>query len=130
MTLALSSVATEKDLRDRIGGAVELDNIVSDAFSAKNALQLALADVTNNLKNRTPPVLDTDLVDPTELKTCVVLRAAALLYLSRVTTEDGVQAFKHRTYQRDYDAAMSSLRPTVGGGVKAASGFTITMHRR
>lgn len=130
MTVTIASVATSQDVANELGGQAALDNLTSESFTIKHVLDLTLADVLDSLVNRTPPVRDSDIQDPTQLKKSVVFGACARLYRNNITTGEGdVSSAKHKIYQRQYESILSSLRPTVGG-VVAASSWSIPMHRR
>lgn len=135
MTIAIATVATPADLADEIGGQEELDNLELDQAKVTAALTNALADVLAHLDNKTPPVAEGDISDPTQLKRVTVYGALTRLYLRNVTTGDGKdRASKmHAHYSKMFGQFLRDLRPkvsTTGGTEVASGGFTIAMHRR
>ncbi len=131
MTIGIAQVASEDDLIAELGGSADvLENLTSDTFTAAEALALSLTDVVYELRNREPPVLESDIAAPTELKRAVVERTISRLYCNGITTPDGVNATKYKIYQKRYESTIESLRPTVGFGLATAAPFGITMHRR
>lgn len=125
-----ADIATSQDLANEIGGSAALDNLTSESFTAKHALDLTLVDILDSLRNRTPPVAETDIVDPTQLRKPLVDGALSKLYRNNITTGDDVNATKQKLYARSYETALSALRPVVVGSVVASSGFSIAMNRR
>jgi len=131
----VDSVASTGDLVSEIGSQAALDNLMKDPTespsAATKARQLALTEVLNHLKNRTPPVLESDLSNVTELAPVVVYGALARLYRNNITVGDNedVSANKHRIYQRLFESSLSALRPTVQSLLKSASS-SITFSRR
>lgn len=131
MTIALSDVATRKDVANELGGDTELDRLCNDSADVMRAMALALEEVLYSLRGRTPPIYEGDVADPTELRRVVALRAAARMHFANMTTGGGddICARKHSILQKQYESELASLRPTVGGAI-AAPAFSIPMHRR
>lgn len=131
MTIDIDDVAAWSDLASEIGGKDALDNLTNESLTARKALELTLAEVVDSLRNRTPPIAETDLSDVTQLKRVVVEGTLARLYRINMTTGDGedISSAKHKFYQRAYEATLSALRPTLTGGAIPA-GFSIALHRR
>jgi hypothetical protein len=131
MTIAIADVATHVDLANEVGSKSALDNLLNDTMSAKKALELTLADVVDHLRNRTPPIGESDIADVTQLRRVVVEGTLARLYRSNITTGDGedVSSVKHKIYQRAYENTLAALRPDLTGGAVPAS-FSIAFHRR
>ncbi len=132
MSISISQVAAESDLIAELGSSAALGNITSDTFTAAEALALTLTDVLYELLNREPPVRESDISQPTELKRPVVLGTLARLYRNQITRGDGedVASAKHKIFRDQYNATVSSLRPTVALGLAVAAPFGIVMHRR
>jgi hypothetical protein len=130
MTISTSQVATEDDVAEELGGAGVLDNLVSETFTIERVLELSLADVLYELANRTPPVAESDITTPSQLKRAVVECAIARLFCNGITTPDGLHATKHKIYRKRYESTVESLRPTVAGGYATAAPFGIALHRR
>jgi hypothetical protein len=127
MIIDVDSVASNADLATELGSQSALDNLLTDPAAipspATQARELALADVIDHLRNRTPPVLAGDLSDVTELGPAVICGALARLYRNNMVTGDGddISANKHKLYQRMFESRLSALRPTLQASLKSAS---------
>ena len=130
MAVLISSVAVRQDIANELGGDEAIENLTTTGFRLDDVLALALADVLYELKNRTPPVPESAIAFPLELKRAVVEATIARLYLNCITTPDGLNATKYRMYDRKYQSTISSLRPTVSGGLLIGAPFSIAMQRR
>ena len=130
MTIDIETVATDGDLENEIGGPDALRNLRTELARSSTARRLALADVLLSLKFRTPPILESDIADPTELNQVVVYGALAKLYLQNVTTGDAedVNFAKHKLYEKQYSSRLYALRPTVPVSLRSAPGG-IAFHR-
>ncbi len=135
MAIEVESVATDADLAGELGSAEALDNLVTDPEADPSttlvARQNALRDVVDGLRNRVPPIYDSELSDVTELSRVVVYGALARLYRNNITTgtEEDVSAAKHKIYQRLYESALGALRPSLNGAF-VAGGRSIQFSRR
>ena len=127
----VEDVATDEDLHQEIGGVDALRNITSETNTAKQARQSALADVLFHFANQSPPIAEHDFIAPAELNRVVKFGALARLYRNNMTTGGGedVHGAKARMFQKMYEGALGSLRPTVGASAKAAP-MSIALHRR
>jgi hypothetical protein len=127
MTIHVDSVASDADLAAELGSQSALDNLLSDPTAipsaATRARELALADVIDHLRNRTPAVHAGDLSDLTELGPAVIYGALARLYRNNMVTGDGedISANKHKLYQRMFESRLSALRPTLYASLVSAS---------
>jgi len=135
MTINVDSVASTADLVSELGSQAALDNLMKDPTenpsAATKARTAALAEVLSHLRNRTPPVLEADLSDVTELAPVVVYGALARLYRNNIVVGDNedVSANKYRIYQKLFESTLTGLRPTVQALLKAGSA-TIQFSRR
>lgn len=127
--LDVNAIATDADLLDEAGEI--LDHAKKPGWSSWLADRTAaLDDVLDALRNRTPRVYDTDLVDPTELKRAVVFRALERIFERAITGEGDVWHVRARSMGRRYATAVSALAPTVQDGVVAPGGLSIGIFRR
>lgn len=132
MTISLESVCTDTDLANEIGGAENLENLLarSQGGSSELARQAALDDVIRTLRRRSPPIYDSDLSDPTELRAAVTYGALMRLYRQAMTTPDSIFAAHAKTYASQFEDEVDGLSPTVGGGDATASVFSFGTERR
>ncbi len=130
MALDVSTIATDTDLDDRHQDALGLDRArdPNESDFAK-VRALALLDVLETLASRTPPITESDLADPTELKRAVVLRALELVFRGARKVQGDRYDLLSKDYGREYRATVSHLRPTVGGS-QAGPGISIGISRR
>lgn len=135
MTIDVDSVCSSADLVAELGSQAALDNLVKDPAAdpspVAQARQLALAEVLDHLRNRTPPIFDGDMSDVTELGPAVVYGAIARLYRNNIVVGDNedVSANKHKLYQRMFESRLQALRPTVQSAFRSGSA-TIQFSRR
>lgn len=135
MTINIESVATDADLAGELGSEEALENLVTDPGADPSttliARQNALGEVLDGLRNRVPPIVDSELSDVTELHRVVVYGALARLYRNNITTGDeaDVSAAKHKIYQRLFESALGALRPTLSGSY-VSGGRSIQFSRR
>lgn len=129
-TLDVTDIATSEDLANEIGGNAALDNLGGIGV-VQAALCAGLDDVVDDLRNRVPPVRESALADITELRLATMYGALERLYRQNSTTgaEDDINSKKSRDYAKMRDHAVSRLRPTLIGAVKAGPA-SITLHRR
>ena len=120
-TADVDDVATDLDITDEIG-EVPFGRLARDSSDGQKARQRALDDVLDKLRNRVPPIRETDLSDISELRFVVVYGAVARLYRSSMTTGDGsdVNSAKFQFYNKQYERRSDELRPTVTGNRIAA----------
>lgn len=135
MAIDVDSVASDADLVAELGSADALNNLLrdptADPTAATQARRLALLEVLDHLRNRTPPVLEAYLGNVAELSSTVVYGAIARLYRNNIVTGDNedISANKHRLYQKMFEARMAGLRPTLQASLQSASA-SIAFNRR
>lgn len=121
MAIDVETVASDADLANELGGTEALQNLVKDPEADPSntlvARRNALNEVVDSLRNRTPPIYDSELSDVTELSRLVVYGAISRLYRNNITTgtEEDVSFAKHKLYQKLFESSMTSLRPTLSG---------------
>lgn len=132
MSLDLENVCTHTDLAEEVGGEEVLANLLarSQGGSSELARKKALEEVVRALARRAPPIYESDLTDPTELRAAVVYGALTRLYRQAMTTPDSVFAQHAKTYASQYEDELDGLSPTVGGGDSMASAFSFGTERR
>lgn len=131
MTIAIDDVCTEEQLREHLGGqTIDSTGLKPRGWdTCEPARQSALDAVLLALRSRTPPIRDTDLADPTELRQCVLYGAKAQLYeLAMTSAADGALFLeKWRIAHRQYNDALRSLAPTLVDGLRGpALSFSYT----
>lgn len=131
MTIAVDTVCTETALRDEIGGQELMDSLLaqSKASSSVNERTLALRDVLKALSRRTPPILDTDLSDVTELTDAVAYGAAARLYQQAASTPDSIYETRRKMYQERFESECEGLMPTLTDELRGAASSWSTERR-
>lgn len=129
-TTEVTLVCEDVDLENEIGGSAALLALATPQL-CRQARIGALDDVIDHLRNRTPPVLEANLADVSELRIAVRDGALARLYRQNMTTGDGedVNARKAKDYQAAFMSAVNRLRPTLSGQLKAGPA-SIALHRR
>lgn len=123
----VNDVVTNSDLSNEISES-EFGILAPNEDDGLDARQLTLDDLLDRLKNRVPPIHETDLIDLEQLRIPCVYGAVARLYRRAMTTGDDVFSVKHRFYIKDYDRRVADLRPTVTGG-RVAAPSSIKTHR-
>jgi len=107
---------THGDLADEVGGARKLAKLIppDDVDDATSLVRTqALRDVYKALKRRTPPVFESQITDPSELKDAVAYGALMRLYRSAMTTPDDVNASLFREYRGHFETEILSMRLTL-----------------
>lgn len=129
--LDVDAIATDDDLVREVASKARLERANKDIAQRDAIRQQALQDVVDALRTRTPPVLDSMLSDPNELKRAVVYRSLSKIFLSAIAVESDVHAVLHRAYEREYQAAVRarfSVSPMMGEA--SGGGFSIQVERR
>lgn len=130
MTLSVDLVCTHADLGDHVGLA-NLENALPAEWGGSSAPARAgaLRDVLKSLARRTPPILEGDLQDPTELRDAVAYGALERIYRSAMTTPDSVWATQRKVFDERFKAEVLSLQVTVSTSERAPAGIGIPMVR-
>lgn len=130
MSINISLVATDADLATELGGAAALANILpADWTDATQARQLALGDVLESLRRRSPPVLEGDLALVSQLKRAVTYGALERLYRMAMHSNDDVHAVQRKLYDERFRSEVLGLSPTLNGGNRGSVG-SIGISRR
>ena len=127
---AIDTVCTDADLITQFGGEEAFGNVLPDGQpNAQPQRQVVFDRALTSLKNREPPVRETELVDVTELRQTVVYGAIAELCWAAMTeTGDRWEKLAKR-YDGLYQSELSALRPSVAVGQTAGT-MSISIHRR
>jgi len=134
--LDVEDVATDADLEDYTLGRANLQDLLpeewlDEALNRKSAAQLRLRileDVLTLLKQRRPPIRDTDLTDLSELKQAVCFGTLATLYQGAATHENSPHVARAKSYLSMFTAEKISLQPSVALG-STASSLSVRMSR-
>jgi hypothetical protein len=120
VTLDVDLYCTHQDLQDELGSARALVRITSpdDPDTALVRAQ-ALRDVVKFLERRTPPIVEGQLSDLTELKDVVCYGALARLYRNAMTEDGDVYSVLWREFDDKFASELGSLRLTLEGTVSA-----------
>lgn len=127
---AVDDVCTDQHLINQFQGEERFKGILPKGqVNAQAQRQIVLDRVLSRLKNRTPPIYEGELQDPTELRQTVIYGVLAELCMAAIT-EDGDRWDRlFKEYKRDYSSELASLRPTVSHG-HTSGPKTLTIHRR
>jgi hypothetical protein len=80
-----------------------------------------LEDVLTMLKQRRPPIRDTELTDLTELKQAVCFGTLATLYQGAATHEDSPHVARAKSYLSMYAGEKAALQPSVSLGATSSN---------
>ena len=83
----VNDVVTDSDLSNEVSER-EFGRLAPNEDDGLDARQLTLDDLLDRLKNRVPPIHETDLIDLEELRIPCVYGAVARLYRRKMTTGD------------------------------------------
>ncbi len=129
MTIEVDDVATDSDLDTYVGGSAVLQGLLPEEWHdegaaakwARPARSEALATALRTLAARRPPIRETDLVDATELKMCVVYGALEIIYRNAIEHEGGPNQSKAKAFGSKFAAEIAALQPSVAAGSTASS---------
>jgi hypothetical protein len=130
MALAVDSICTDTDLANQVGGLSELNRINKDQPTRDVFRQAALADAIAALASRAPPLHETDLANPVELKLAVCYRALSKIYFAAMAAQDDRNHTLARNYEREYLGAIHGRFTPASGGGGAVGGSTFPFERR
>jgi hypothetical protein len=129
-SLDVDDICTEAVLIAELGGDTgRLTRAMRDSAARDAMRAAALQDVVDSLATRSPPVRDTDLLDPTELRRAVCYRALSKIFMAGITQRDDVHDVLSVRYEKEYQAAVRT-RFTLSPGVSAPSGHGFQWDRR
>ena len=131
-TLNVENVATHADLVEEVPQAV-LNRVMKSALAADTqpARLKALEETTKALSRRMPPIVDSDLSSPTELRDCVVYGALWRIYRDAMTqgSADALFTKQAEDWRDKYTAELRALSPSLDGGVRGPT-LTLVVSRR
>lgn len=130
--LDVDDVCTHEDLAAEVGGSNELDNLTPDEYegNSKPMRERALRDTLKALARRTPPILEVQLADPTDLREAVIYGTLAHLYRMGMSTTDGVHGTKHDIYNKKFESEVLGLNPSLSTTGARANAYSIQISRR
>jgi|GEM_PF-6819407 len=130
MTIAVDTVATDADIESEVAGTSALRDLLPEGWTtAKPAREIALTETLRELSRRTPPILEADLIEVTDLRDSVIYGALARLYRAAIQVDGDRYWHLARHYEKAYANERRTVRPTLQDG-QSAHPHTITMHRR
>lgn len=113
MTIDVEAVCTDVQLDEYLGGALTktINLLPAEWDDASPARSFALRRTLQSLARRSPPVLESDIADPTELHDAVLFGAAARLYDIAITSGGESEVFFHqaRRYEAKFREEIESL---------------------
>lgn len=133
MTINVETVCTHAQLDEFLGGHLTANQRLQPAawVDSLPARQYALDRVVGALKRRTPPILEGDLSNVTELRFAVMVGAAEHLHMLAASGGGDVElfAFKAKTYAKQFEDEINGLSPTLVGGSRGST-FSFSIARR
>lgn len=129
MTLSVNDIATDTDLENTVGSAERLRAM--QPVTAKRDADRAqgLLDTLEALKGRSPPIYDSMLSTPSELKDAVVYRTLTLMARKARNVVGDTWDALAADYDREYSRAVKRAF-TVSSGVRGPSGRSVALERR
>lgn len=127
--LNVNSICKDADLAAEVGGLDVLNRINPSTAQRDLFRASALNDVVAALLTRSPPVADSDLTDPTELKMAVCYRALSKIYGRAITQVGDRNDALAKGFETSYLGAIRS-RYTVSQGQTSPAGGTFSFERR
>lgn len=128
--LDVETIATDADLIAEVASKARLDRAMPSQTQRDAVRVAALEDVLFALATRSPPIRDTMLAHPAELKKAVVYRALTKIFLSAVAVEGDVHATLHRAYEREYQGAVRASFSIAPNRAPGPSGYSVRLERR
>jgi hypothetical protein len=128
--LDVDVIATDDDLVREVASRARLDRAIKDVAQRDAIRHAALQDVVDALLTRSPPLTETMLSDPVELKRAVVYRSLAKIFLAAIAVDGDVHTTLNRNYEREYQAAVRARFTTVPDGLPSTGGFSVRLERR
>lgn len=129
----VDTVCTEAELADYLQGQLTagLKLLPITQTDAKKQRQQALDDVLSALARRTPPIRESDLAAPAELKRAVQFGAEMWLRHGGLTSAspESAQAFLYVEARKRFAAEVDGLMPTLTGGVRGTA-YSFGISRR
>jgi hypothetical protein len=128
MSLDVDDICTDATLEEYTLGRSNLTEIIPaewlDDDDNKTALigrQNALRFILEGLARRRPPIRETDLLVPSELKVAVAYRTLSMLYGGAITYEEGPFSKQAARFDKLFSQEMTSLQPSVRAGATTSS---------
>lgn len=128
MALDIETICTDGDLAAR-AGAKRLNRAQPSVTERDGNRSYALREALLALQGRTPPVYESDLSDPTELRDVVCTRALQITFEQAMTVDDGLFGILAERFAKEHSIA-SKRAYTVNVGVTSPGGSSIRVGRR
>ena len=127
----VDDIATHSDLANVAGGEGELQRLLPDDWDGESTIARARAyeAVVRALQKRTPPINESDLSDPSELRDVVVDGALAFLYSLASSSPDDSFSQRSDFHRKQFQSELSGLSPRVIGTGRVGIS-TISVERR
>ena len=133
-TIDIDTVCTHAQLvAELLGDDHILTQVLGDSQDSEAVRQRALEETIKRLSRRTPPVLDSELNDVTELRDCVRYGALWKIYFTAMTEgdESALWTRKASSWKEMFLDEVAAVQPSLGGDVRAAAGSpSVAVHRR
>ncbi len=133
MTIAIDSVCTHDDLVNELHSPEALNELLPRSANGSSAgvRTKILGRVLSALKRRMPPITESDLNDPTELRDAVLYGTLEDLHMAGLTTsaEGDVHWAKYKIYRDKFSEEISGMTLTVCGG-STAGPMSFSLERR
>lgn len=130
MTINVDDVCTHDELVAHVLSARALAELLPDEARGSSAQvrRNALDDVLAALRRRSPPIRESDLDDPTDLRMAVILCAMRELHFAGIVTaaEGDRHWAKWKAYRDRFDSEIGGMDLRVSGGSEGApSSFSV-----
>lgn len=117
---------THADLIDELGGgARKLARLLGPDADSTIVREQSLRDLLKALRRRTPPITESMLTDPTQLKDAVALGTLMRLYRAAITAENDVHDLLYRDFKKRFEAEVAGIQVTVSDGVRAYNAVAV-----
>lgn len=129
----VDTVCTEEELTDYLQGQLTSQTklLPPGQADATKQRQQALDGVLRALSRRTPPIRETDLATPAELKTAVLYGAEMWLRSGNLTnaSPESAMFFQYNEAKKRFSAEIDGMTPTLTGGLRGST-FSFAISRR
>lgn len=128
----VETVCTEAQFADYLRGQLTSGTkLASPNTDSSGARQQALDDILAALARRTPPIRESDLATPSELKRAVQFGAEMWLLYAGLTTAgpESMLAFKYSEARKRFTQEIDGLTPTLVGGLRGST-YSFGVSRR
>ena len=128
MALNVDDVCSDGDLALRVSYK-RLNQAQPDIAFRDSARAIGLNEVLVALEGRSPPVRESDLTNPIELRDAVRARALQIVFESAMAKDEGIHSRLAETFRAEYES-FSKRSYSVSGGQRGPSGGSFRLERR